>query len=447
MQEVFITTIALLSLIMMMAFWHLLRMRKRLLNTQEEVKRRAHEQDALLQAHALLANRVEERTMSLSVANAELARANQAKDEFLSAMSHELRTPLTGVLGYSEGLLEEVYGELNEPQRDALSNVVRSGQRLLSVINDILDLTKIASHKVRLEHEEVPLRFICQTCLDSLRPVVNSKQITLSLEFDPQVDTIKTDARRLKQILKNLLDNACKFSPENSQVTLSVKGDLPGRRVSLRVQDQGIGMDEKDFDRIFEPFIQLDGALSRQYEGTGLGLALVYRLVEALGGSLQVFSELNKGSCFDLNLLWERPEEETRYPSAHLRTDQRIPQVVMAENDPVHANLLAKELQNQGYKVIQVHDGETALGEAEEQKPLAIILDLQLPQFDGLAAIRRIRANERLNNTRIIALTSLYLASDRASCLAAGATEYMSKPAHIQQIVNILYAYRKELAS
>lgn len=431
-----------------MALWHIRNLRQRLEWMQGHLKQHRRKQESLMQAHALLANRVEERTTALSAANAEAAKANQAKDEFLAAMSHELRTPLTAVLGYAEGLLEEVYGDLTPQQREALGKIVRSGRRLLSVINDILDLSKIASNKVRLEHTPVSLRFICQNCLEKMRPLVSDKQLTLSLEFDPQIEYIHSDARRLQQILMNLLDNACKFSPPDSSVTLSVRGDAPGGRVSLAVKDQGYGIEEKDFDRIFEPFIQLENTLTRQHEGTGLGLALVYRLVEGLGGSLQVSSTPDEGSCFQVNLLWEdAPQPPPELPAARLRTDREVPAVLLVEDNPLNARFLSHYLQARGFRVSLIHDGETAHSEAERLRPLAILIDLQLPQLDGLALIRRVRAAPNLRKTRLIALTPLALPSDRDACLSAGVDAYLDKPGHLRHILDTLNQYKKERSS
>jgi len=230
--------------------------------------------------------------------------ANRAKSEFLATMSHELRTPLNAILGLSEALQEEVYGPLSERQLRSLRTIERSGRHLLSLINDILDVSKIESGKLELEIGPVSVESVSQASLGLIKQAAHEKRLRVSSTLDSAVTTIQADERRLKQILVNLLSNAVKFTPEGGEIGLEVVGDAEKEVVHFTVWDTGIGISPEEMARLFEPFVQLDSSLSRQHEGTGLGLALVSRLAELHGGSVTVESEVGQGSRFVVSLPW-----------------------------------------------------------------------------------------------------------------------------------------------
>jgi signal transduction histidine kinase len=238
------------------------------------------------------------------VTNAALARANRLKDEFLASMSHELRTPLNAILGLSEALQEGIYGDLSERQNYTLKHIESSGRHLLALINDILDISKIEAGQVQLEMELVWVESLCQASLQFVRQSAHKKQILVNFSVDPTLTTIQADGRRLKQILINLLSNAVKFTPEKGVIGLEVMGDTDNQMVHFTVWDTGIGIAPEDIDRLFQPFVQLDARLARHYTGTGLGLALVQRMVSMHEGHIQVESEVGKGSHFTVSLPW-----------------------------------------------------------------------------------------------------------------------------------------------
>jgi signal transduction histidine kinase len=219
-------------------------------------------------------------------------------------MSHELRTPLNAILGRTELLRQEIYGQLVAKQADALRSIDASGHHLLALINEILDLAKIESGKLQLQIEPVAAAVVCQCSLQMVAESARTKRIALSLTLDPQVTTIRADERYLMQILINLLANAVKFTPEGGAVGLEVRGDQARQSVTFTVSDTGIGIAEADFPQLFHPFIQIDSGLNRQYAGTGLGLALVYRLAQAHQGGVAVESTLGQGSRFSVTLPW-----------------------------------------------------------------------------------------------------------------------------------------------
>ena len=242
-----------------------------------------------------LESRVEERT-------AELVLANNAKDEFLATISHELRTPMSGILGFSEILLDGIRGPLNERQTEAVTVIQSSGKRLLSLINDILDVSKIEAGKFEFHPEQIEVNEVCQSSLILIKPMADKKSITVEYSCSPANSMVFADSRRLKQILINLLGNAVKFTPNNGKVKLEVHTDTKQKIIHFSITDTGIGIDSENLQKLFKPFVQIDSRLSRQYEGTGLGLTLAKRLVELQGGSIEVQSEIGAGSCFTFTL-------------------------------------------------------------------------------------------------------------------------------------------------
>jgi PAS domain S-box-containing protein len=270
---------------------------KSLLKIIRDVSHRKREEIVLQQEHTLLTQRVKERTAELRVANEALEKANRLKNEFLSSVSHELRTPLNAILNISEGLLEQTRNILNDKQFKYLQVIRESGEHLLSVISDILDLSKIEAGKVSLQIDKVNIEFICQTSLNTIRQTAIKKQLEVVYSSELTTPYLSVDGRRLKQILTHLLDNAVKFTPSGGKVGLSIYYSY-NNWVNFKVWDTGIGIAEEDISQIFKPFIQMDGGLSRQYGGVGLGLTLVYRLVELHGGHITVESTLDEGSQF-----------------------------------------------------------------------------------------------------------------------------------------------------
>ncbi len=255
----------------------------------------------------------------------QLAKVARLKDEFLANMSHELRTPLNSILGMTEALHDEIYGTISDRQRKALSTVESSGRHLLALINDILDLAKIESGQVELVVDAVDVAAVCESALRLIQPTAMKKQITVEFVHDPKVKIIMADGRRIKQILINLLSNAIKFTPTDGTVGLEVIAACPNQShnqpnqsaVQLIVWDTGVGIPDEARLHLFEPFVQVDSSLSRRYEGTGLGLALVQRMAELHGGAVDVESQVGVGSRFTVTLPWALSHlEETNNPPA-----------------------------------------------------------------------------------------------------------------------------------
>jgi signal transduction histidine kinase/ActR/RegA family two-component response regulator len=421
-----------------------------------EVAERQQVELALQQERALLAQRVAERTAELSAANAELAYAARAKDEFLASMSHELRTPLNAILGLTEALQEQTRGPLNEPQLKSLRTIEASGRHLLALINDILDLSKIEAGKLELQLDPVSIEAICQASLQFIKEAAAKKKIGVSFTLDNTQATMQADARRLKQILVNLLTNAVKFTPEGGQVELTVKGEAEREVIHFIVKDTGIGIASEDLARLFKPFAQVDSSLSKQHEGTGLGLALVIRLTELHGGSVAVESEPGRGSRFIVSLPWleslrmagkAKPVEEELDISGfrHIRPAAEQPLILLAEDNEANIELLANYLIDEGFRVVVARNGAEALERAKEERPALILLDVQMPGMDGLEATRRLRADPQLAAIPIIALTGLAMPGDREECLAAGVNDYLSKPVSLKKLVKTIAVYLESI--
>ena len=276
-----------------------------------------------------------ETNQKLAISNEELARATRLKDEFLANMSHELRTPLNGILGMTEVLIEDVLGAINEEQRDALQTIQYSGYHLLELINDILNLAKIEAGQIELNCTPTAIDLVCQSSLSFIKQQASKKSIHIELNVPPNLAKMMLDERRIKQVLINLLNNAVKFTPEGGRITLEVtleqdiwgqsnifsNNNVESKKVSsppsspsspsgqtkpssirIAVSDTGIGIAPENLSKLFQPFIQIDSALNRQYGGTGLGLSLVKGMVELHGGKVAVTSEVGVGSCFTINL-------------------------------------------------------------------------------------------------------------------------------------------------
>jgi PAS domain S-box-containing protein len=391
--------------------------------------------EALHEERASLAMRVKERTAELTAANAELARVARLKDEFLACMSHELRTPLNSVLGLSEMLQDGIYGALNAKQSKSIRTIEESGRHLLSLINDILDLAKIEAGKLKLEIAPVSVDGIGNTSLRLIKESALKKRIKTSVNYDSAVRIIQADERYLLQILLNLLSNAVKFTPEGGEVNLEVRAEQSV--VNFIVSDTGIGIAEKDMDRLFRPFMQLDSGLNRAYEGTGLGLSLVSRLTELHGGSVSVESEVGKGTRFVVSLPWQPvtetlPSADEPAPQADIPSSSAV--ILLVDDNLTTLETLSDYLEAKGYQVILAYDGTQAIEKTIEEHPDLILMDIQMPCMDGLEAVRRIRAKAEVGATPIIALTALAMPGDRERCLEAGVNDYLSKPVNLKRL-------------
>ncbi len=376
-------------------------------------------------------------------ANIELARASSHKNAFLASMSHELRTPLNSILGLSESLADRLHGPLTDKQARYLGLVIESGRHLLSLINDILDLARIESGQQAVERVEMPLAEICREAVQIVAPMAQRRNQRLEVELPPEDVRLFGDPRRIKQILVNLLGNAVKFTPPGGALGLRVRMSLED--VRLAVWDRGIGISDEDLPRLFRPFQQLDSRLSRDYPGTGLGLSLVKQLVVLHDGRVEVESRVDQGSTFTVVLPASRLALAAKSsPSTSAGMDARVPdapaegspRVLIVDDIPINITALRDYLEIAGYRVAVANDGRQAVALTRELRPALILMDIQMPNLDGLGATRAIRAMDDpgLASTPIIAVTALAMDRDREICFAAGVDDYVAKPYSLRDL-------------
>lgn len=379
---------------------------------------------------------------SLRRANIEMERALRVKDEFLASMSHELRTPLTGILGLSEALQYNTYGELNEKQRSILASVENSGHHLLDLINDILDISKMEAGKLELDIEPCSLSEVCQASIQLTKGMAQKKEQNIALSMDPASITVLGDHRRLKQILVNLLSNAIKYSPPKSPINLDILADLQAQTVSISISDKGIGIAPEDLKKLFRPFIQVDSSLSRQQTGTGLGLALVKRLVELHGGTLHVESTPGQGSCFTVNLVCPPPASiKQNNKSAE---SLQVQKALIIEDDTVDAEHLTRFLKIIGIKPTTHPSGVGAVEKVVKTKPDIILLDIHLHDLSGWDVLEQLKNNDNTRNIPVV-ITSVEEDHERATRLGAGG--YLVKPIALPELNAALLRTQKNLTA
>ncbi len=328
--------------------------------------------------------------------NAALARATRLKDEFLANMSHELRTPLNAILGMSEGLQEHAFGTVNGLQRKALQTIQQSGTHLLELINDILDLSKIEAGHMTIHPEPTAVVPLCEASLAFVRQQALKKRIQLTMQITPNLPPLHVEERRIRQVLINLLSNAVKFTPIEGKISLKaipLPPSSPGDSalVRLMVEDSGIGISPDDLKQLFQPFVQIDSALNRKYEGTGLGLALVKRIVELHGGQVSVTSTLQTGSCFMVDLPCIQnavlpalsPPSSSISPKADPKTTIASPLILLAEANEASLLTIANYLQAKGHQLLLARTGPEAIAQVQTQQPALILLADNLAEARG----------------------------------------------------------------
>lgn len=387
----------------------------KVLEINTDITEQKQAEDQLLRSHE-----------RINLANAELARVARLKDEFFANMSHELRTPLNSILGLSEALLEAVFGSLTPQQRRSIETVEQSGQHLLSLINDILDLSKIESGKMELDRSSVSVQSLCESSLNFVRQQASQKQIRIRCQVDQAVTEIKADERRLLQVLVNLLSNAVKFTPDGGQVRLEVNLIPEQQAVEFQIVDTGIGIAPEDMSQLFQPFVQLDSSLARHQPGTGLGLALTRRIIDLHGGSIHVDSAVGEGSCFRVLLPWFPLSEQDDQPLPTIDLSHgAVRHVLVVEDSSVDASQIKRYLTELGATSVVHPIGDGVAAAAIRSQPDVIVLDLLLPDSSGWEVLSQLKANPQTQHIPVIIVS---LVDDRSRSLALGAAEHILKP-------------------
>jgi len=393
--------------------------------------------------------------------NVELEEASRMKSAFLANMSHELRTPLNAIMGFSEVLRDGLMGEMPEHQRGLIRKIFGSGQHLLALINDILDLSKVEAGKMTLDLEPVRISSLLANGLSIVRERATARRIALKVDAVHDLGSMRADGRKVKQILYNLLSNAVKFTPEGGQVIVRARrvprsvvgqesGASGGRGFSLTgnqfadfleisVTDSGIGISPEGLQQLFVPFSQIDSGLSRKFEGTGLGLAMVKLLAELHGGAVAVESAPGEGSCFTVWLPIREHEDTLAAAEAPAALPLDAPPgagiALVVEDDFQAAELIQLQLQAEGFTVVHAASAEAALVVAAQQRLSLITLDIMLPNMDGWEFLTRLKQVPALTRIPVVIVS---IVADRNKGFALGAAAIMQKPMSRQELSDSL---------
>jgi PAS domain S-box-containing protein len=403
----------------------------------------------------LLEEAVAQRTVALEEARARAEQAAQAKGDFLATMSHEIRTPMNGVLGMAHLMMDT---PLDDTQKSYLHTIQSSGQALLTIINDILDFSKIEAGKIDLYEEEFDLRTVVEECMELVRPQAAQKHLDFALDVRPELPArVIGDCGRIRQILLNLISNAVKFTAAGSvSVSVTVEADQPNL-LRFSVRDTGIGLSAEQVNKLFQAFTQADNSTTRRFGGTGLGLSIAKRLVELMGGRIDVDSRLGEGSTFWFNLplkLGKDQGSDSRAAKGGALKDMFAgsrARILVADDVAANQMVVSGLLRQLGLRSDAVSNGAEAIAAIHSLPYDLVLMDVHMPEMDGLEAARRIRACESSAAAQdpasggnhhgrlpVIALTASAMPGDRQKFMEAGMDDYISKPIMPAALVEIL---------
>ena len=371
---------------------------------------------------------------ALTAARDQAEAMSRTKSSFLANMSHELRTPLNAIIGYSEILQEDAADKEDKEPIDDLQKIESAGRHLLGLINNILDLSKIEAGKMDIFIEEVDVQALVKEVLSIVKPLADKNENSIEVICPADIGSFRSDHTKVKQCLLNLLSNANKFTSKGTLTLMVARED--NSRASFRVSDTGIGMTEEQLGQLFEAFSQTYASTTRRFGGTGLGLAITKHFCTMLGGNVTVESTPDTGSTFTITLPdYGVVPAAAELPAPVVETADGRATVLVVDDDPMVCNLLAKTLGKEGYRVISARNGIEALALAREHRPQAITLDVLMPQMDGWAALKELKADAQLRDIPVIMVTVL---NERGMAIPLGAADFLAKPVDRQRLTAIL---------
>lgn len=392
-----------------------------------------------------LERQVAERTTEMQLALARAEASTRAKGEFLAMMSHEIRTPMNGILGTAQ-LLELT--QLTAEQRSFVGIIRSSGDALLVLINDILDFSKIEAGKLELEDRSFQLETTLVRTAELYRPVAERKGLALKVQLAPDLPAhVSGDRTRLRQVVSNLLANAIKFTDQGHVELLArlARSDEQGIRIEIAVRDTGIGIPQARRERLFQVFSQVDSSTTRKYGGTGLGLAICERLCKAMGGGIRVDSTPGQGSAFVFDVLLGHGDGTLDTVPGHLpaapATERQSLRVLVVDDDQINRTMAVAMLEKLGIRGESAKDGVDAVEKVAAKDYDIVLMDMQMPDMDGVEATQVIRSLPLPHQPYIIALTANAFASDRERCLQAGMNDFLAKPFRMDALRTLLTTF------
>ena len=395
-----------------------------------------------------LVNREQELNITIKQLDVEKEKANEAnktKSQFLANMSHELRTPLNAIIGLTEMLKEDAIDDELDDFIEPLDRVFNAGKHLLALINDVLDLSKIEAGRIELFNETFELRLVIEEIVKTSQPLADKNNNKLNINFQKELDMVTADQTRLKQVILNLISNACKFT-EKGEITLKVekKKNKSGDLISISVSDTGIGMTKEQMNRLFNSFVQADSSTTRKYGGTGLGLTISKQLAIMMGGDVTVRSEMNKGTTFTATFLADYLGASEDIKNKKLTQSSLIENVVSIENqnaktiliiddDPTVSELIKRQLTKDAYNVVIANNGKEGIELARKIKPNLITLDILMPEMDGWSVLRTLKADPEVSKIPVVMASIL---DEKNKGFSLGAADFVSKPIEKDRLIN-----------
>ena len=436
---------------------------EKLANYSRDLEKMLKAQEKTNKDLEIMADRLKAQQKEIEEKNTQLEQTSRLKSEFLANMSHELRTPLNAIIGFSDVLKDGMVGELTNEQKEYITDIFNSGQHLLSLINDILDLSKIEAGKMELDLEPTNISLLLHNSLSIVKERAMTHNIQLGIQIDNSIHVSQVDARKLKQIIFNLLSNAVKFTFDGGYVNVLARrvsfkdivkrkerygfmDDIPScssnqEFLEISVMDSGIGISKDNMKRLFKAFEQLDSSLSRKHEGTGLGLVLVKRLTRLHGGSIAMESKEGEGSCFKVWIPYYTDTLKEDLPAVPtkdkplLLIDAARPLALIIEDDSEAYKLIYMHLETEGFNVILAQSAEAGLMLAKEKHPHLIMLDILLPNMDGWEFLSLIKNDEILKSIPVVIIS---IVADKARGFTLGASGVLQKPFNRQELTEIV---------